>query len=62
MATLAKVKAERDNHQANRIIAWLSNRYAQFYAQGCHDAWSDDDFDAWMAAKSAEVTADADLF
>jgi carbonic anhydrase/acetyltransferase-like protein (isoleucine patch superfamily) len=62
MGSPATVKVERDNHQANRINAWLYNRNAQFYAQGRHDAWSDADFDAWMAAKSAEVLTDADLF
>jgi len=57
----AKVKTERDNHRANRMNAWLYNRNAEFYSQGRHDAWSSEDFDAWMAAKSAEVSTDADL-
>lgn len=62
MGAPAKVKAERDNHQANRMNAWLYNRNAEFYAQGRHDAWSSDDFDAWREAKAAEIATDADLF
>ena len=61
MGSPAKVKAERDNNHANRMNAWLYHRNAQFYAQGRHDAWSTDDFDEWMAAKSAEVAQDLDL-
>jgi len=61
MGAPAKVKVERDNRQANRLNAWLYNRNAEFYAQGRHDAWSDESFDAWMTAKSVEIAANADL-
>lgn len=62
MGSPAKVKTDRDNHQANRLNAWLYNRNSQFYARGRHDAWSSDDFDALLSAKSAEIASDADLF
>ncbi len=57
MGAPAKVKAERDNRVANEMNAWMYNRNAQFYAEGRHDAWSSDDFEAWATAKSAEVAA-----
>ncbi len=58
MGAPAKVKTERDNRIANRMNAWMYHRNAEFYAQGRHDAWSTDDFEAWAAAKHAEVTAE----
>ena len=60
MGAPARVKAERDNRLANRMNAWMYNRNAEFYAQGRHDAWSSDDFEAWAAAKYAEIEAGLD--
>lgn len=61
MGSPAKVKTERDNSQANRINAWMYNRNAQFYAEGRHDAWRGEEFEAWATAKFAEVGTNADL-
>lgn len=61
MGAPAALKVERDNHRANRLNAWMYNRNAEFYRRDQHDAWSSDDFDAWKAAKEAEIAIDADL-
>jgi carbonic anhydrase/acetyltransferase-like protein (isoleucine patch superfamily) len=61
MGAPAKVKAERDNHHANRMNAWMYHRNADFYRRGEHNAWSTPDFDDWRLAKQAEIAMDADL-
>lgn len=57
----AKVIAERDSARPNRLNAWQYHRNAGFTARGEHRAWDGPEYEAWLAAKSAEVEADRDL-
>lgn len=57
----AKQIGERDNARANRLNAWLYQRNAEFTARGEYRCWEGDAYDAWLAAKKAEIDRDADL-
>jgi carbonic anhydrase/acetyltransferase-like protein (isoleucine patch superfamily) len=57
----AKVIATRDCSRENRINAWLYHRNAQHTRRGDYRAWDGPEFEAWRAAKQAEVLADKDL-
>ena len=57
----AKAVARRDSARANRLNAWLYHRNAQHTRRGDHRAWEGTDFEAWRAAKRAEIDADRDL-
>lgn len=56
----AKQIGERDSSRANRMNAWLYHYNALAYRRGEHRAWEGPEFEAWRAAKRAEVEADAD--
>ncbi len=57
----AKVIGERDSARANRMNAWLYNYNAEAYRRGELRVWEGPEFEAWRAAKRAEVDADRDL-
>jgi carbonic anhydrase/acetyltransferase-like protein (isoleucine patch superfamily) len=57
----AKVIGERDSVRTNRMNAWLYHYNAQAYRRGEFRVWEGPEFDAWRAAKQAEVDADRDL-
>ncbi len=57
----ARVIVERDSTRANRMNAWLYHRNAQASREGNHRAWEGAEFDAWCAAKQAEIDEDLDL-
>jgi carbonic anhydrase/acetyltransferase-like protein (isoleucine patch superfamily) len=56
----AKVVRERDSARENRLNAWLYHRNADHYRRGLHRAWDGPEYEAWLAAKRAEVARDAD--
>ncbi|MFQ5416873.1 MAG: gamma carbonic anhydrase family protein [Myxococcota bacterium] len=53
--------ALRDNARANRMNAWMYHYNAQATLRGELRAWEGPAFEAWHAAKRAEVEADLDL-
>ncbi len=57
----AKQIGERDSARANRMNAWLYQRNVECTRRGDHGAWTGPEFEAWVAAKRAEVERDADL-
>jgi len=57
----AKMIGERDSTRANRMNAWLYNYNAEAYRRGEFRVWDGPEFEAWRAAKQAEVDADRDL-
>ena len=57
----AKVVRTRDASRENRLNAWLYHRNADHYRRGLHRAWDGPEYEAWLAAKRAEVAADLDL-
>lgn len=57
----AQAIKRRDCARANRLNAWLYHRNAGAYARGDHRAWDGPEFEAWRAAKLAEVESDRDL-
>jgi carbonic anhydrase/acetyltransferase-like protein (isoleucine patch superfamily) len=58
--TPAKVIRTRDSSRENRLNAWLYHRNADHYRRGLHRAWDGAEYEAWLAAKRAEVERDAD--
>ena len=56
----AKVVKSRDSARENRLNAWLYHRNAEHYRRGDHRAWEGPEYDAWLAAKRAEIDRDAD--
>jgi carbonic anhydrase/acetyltransferase-like protein (isoleucine patch superfamily) len=56
----AKVVRTRDSARENRLNAWLYHRNAEHYRRGDHRAWDGPEYEAWLAAKRAEVERDAD--
>jgi carbonic anhydrase/acetyltransferase-like protein (isoleucine patch superfamily) len=56
----ARVIVERDNTRANRMNAWLYHRNAQASREGNQRAWEGAEFEAWSAAKQAEIEEDLD--
>jgi len=56
----AKVVRERDAARENRLNAWLYHRNADHYRRGLHRAWDGPEYEAWLAAKRAQVERDAD--
>jgi carbonic anhydrase/acetyltransferase-like protein (isoleucine patch superfamily) len=56
----AKVIGERDSAQVNRMNAWLYHYNAEATRRGETRAWEGPEFEAWRAAKQAEVSADED--
>jgi carbonic anhydrase/acetyltransferase-like protein (isoleucine patch superfamily) len=52
---------ERDNARANRMNAWLYHYNAEATRRGNLRAWDGPEFEAWKAAKQAEVAADGDV-
>jgi carbonic anhydrase/acetyltransferase-like protein (isoleucine patch superfamily) len=57
----ARVIASRDSSRANRMNAWLYHRNAGFTRRGDYRCWDGPEFEAWRAAKQAEVDEDRDL-
>jgi carbonic anhydrase/acetyltransferase-like protein (isoleucine patch superfamily) len=57
----AKQIGERDCTRANRMNAWLYHYNAEATRRGELRAWDGPEFEAWRAAKRAEVEADRDL-
>ena len=57
----AKVVRTRDSARENRLNAWLYHRNAEHYRRGDHRAWDGAEYEAWLAAKRAEIWRDADL-
>jgi len=57
----AKKIAERDCARANRMNAWMYHRNAEFTRRGNYRCWTGAEYDAWYAAKQAEIDADEDL-
>ena len=55
-----RVIVERDNTRANRMNAWLYHRNAQASREGRQRAWEGAEFEAWSAAKQAEIDEDSD--
>jgi carbonic anhydrase/acetyltransferase-like protein (isoleucine patch superfamily) len=56
----AKVLKTRDCSRENRLNAWLYHRNADHYRRGLHRAWVGPEYQAWLAAKRAEIERDAD--
>ena len=56
----ARQIAERDSARANRLNAWNYHRNAQLTRRGEYRAWDGPEYEAWLAAKSAEIERDAD--
>lgn len=56
----ATVVRSRDAARENRLNAWLYHRNAAHYRRGAHRAWEGAEYEAWLAAKRAEVERDAD--
>jgi carbonic anhydrase/acetyltransferase-like protein (isoleucine patch superfamily) len=56
----AKILKTRDASRENRLNAWLYHRNADHYRRGLHRAWDGPEYEAWLAAKRAEVERDAD--
>jgi carbonic anhydrase/acetyltransferase-like protein (isoleucine patch superfamily) len=56
----AKIIGERDSARANRMNAWIYHYNAEAYRRGEHRVWEGPEFEAWRAAKQAEIEADAD--
>jgi carbonic anhydrase/acetyltransferase-like protein (isoleucine patch superfamily) len=56
-----KVIAQRDCARSNRMNAWLYERNARLTREGHHRAWEGPEFEAWRAARQAEVDEDRDL-
>jgi carbonic anhydrase/acetyltransferase-like protein (isoleucine patch superfamily) len=56
----AKLIGERDSARANRMNAWLYHYNALATRRGLQRAWEGPEFEAWRAAKQAEVDADRD--
>jgi len=57
----AKQIGERDSSRANRLNAWQYHRNAEYTRRGDYRCWDGPDYEAWLAAKSAEIERDADL-
>src|SRR5262245_53924003 len=57
----AKVIRQRDSARENRLNAWRYHRNAACYRRGEYRAWDGHEYEAWLAAKRAEVDRDADL-
>jgi carbonic anhydrase/acetyltransferase-like protein (isoleucine patch superfamily) len=57
----ARVVTQRDSTRTNRMNAWLYHRNAQATREGNHRAWEGAEYEAWYAAKQAEVADDRDL-
>jgi carbonic anhydrase/acetyltransferase-like protein (isoleucine patch superfamily) len=56
----AKRIKERDSVNDNRLNAWQYHYNAQAYARGHHRAWEGPEYQAWLAAKRAEIEAGTD--
>lgn len=56
----ARVVRSRDSARENRLNAWLYHRNADHYRRGLHRAWEGPEYEAWLAAKRAEIERDAD--
>ena len=52
---------QRDCARENRLNAWRYHRNADHYRRGLHRAWTGTEYEAWLAAKRAEVESDEDL-
>jgi len=57
----AKRIGERDCSRPNRMNAWMYQRNAEFTHRGDYRAWDGAEYQAWHAAKSAEIETDRDL-
>jgi carbonic anhydrase/acetyltransferase-like protein (isoleucine patch superfamily) len=56
----AAIIRTRDSSRDNRLNAWLYHRNADHYRRGLHRAWDGPEYEAWLAAKRAEVERDED--
>jgi carbonic anhydrase/acetyltransferase-like protein (isoleucine patch superfamily) len=52
-----RISASRDNFAQARRNALIYHRNAEHYAQGRHDAWRGEEFQAWSAALRARLAA-----
>jgi carbonic anhydrase/acetyltransferase-like protein (isoleucine patch superfamily) len=57
----AKKIGQRDCARPNRLNAWMYQRNAEFTRRGDYRAWAGAEYEAWYAAKRAEIEADRDL-
>jgi hypothetical protein len=57
----ARVVRERDCARENRLNAWRYQRNADHARHGLYRAWDGPEYEAWLAAKRAEVERDGDL-
>jgi carbonic anhydrase/acetyltransferase-like protein (isoleucine patch superfamily) len=57
----ATVMRQRDCARENRLNAWRYQRNAAWVRRGLYRAWEGPEYEAWLAAKRAEVERDADL-
>jgi carbonic anhydrase/acetyltransferase-like protein (isoleucine patch superfamily) len=57
----ARVVRQRDCARENRLNAWQYQRNADHARRGLYRAWDGPEYDAWLAAKRAEVERDVDL-
>lgn len=57
----AALRAERDLSRENRLNAWKYRRNAEAYGRDEQRAWTGEAYEAWLAAKQAEIERDADL-
>ncbi len=57
----AKQIGERDCSRANRLNAWMYHLNVEFSRRGDYGAWTGTEYQAWKAAKLAEIEADRDL-
>jgi hypothetical protein len=57
----ARVVRQRDCARENRLNAWQYQRHADHVRRGLYRAWDGPEYEAWLAAKRAEVERDADL-
>ena len=56
----AKTIGERDSSRANRMNAWLYHYNAEAQRRREFRPWEGPEFEAWRAAKQAEIDADRD--
>ena len=57
----ARVVRQRDCARENRLNAWRYQRNADHARRGLYRAWDGPEYEAWLAAKRAEVERDTDL-
>ncbi len=61
MGMPAKVVAERDNAEANRLNAWMYWRNAQAYSIGDHRVWTGPEHDAFLEDIGQKIAGGVDI-